>query len=86
VKDKLGSDGGEVLMTDLRIGDRFTFDGHVYTVAEPPQSIWGVVELWVEELDWPLQGAESSTVSMDGRIVDGHAISSAPEAGSERDL
>lgn len=52
----------EVQMTDLRIGDRFVFDGNLYTVAEPPQAIWGVVELWVEELDWPLQGSESSTV------------------------
>lgn len=54
--------GEEVLMVDLRIGDQFSFDGSIYTVAEPPQSIWGVVELWVEELDWSLQGSESSTV------------------------
>lgn len=54
--------GEEVLMTDLRIGDRFAFDGHTYTVAEPPQSTWGVVEVWVDELDWPLEGAETSTV------------------------
>ncbi|NYF97066.1 hypothetical protein [Janibacter cremeus] len=52
----------EVLMTDLKIGDQFSFDGSVYTVAEPPQSVWGVVELWVEELNWPLQGSETSTV------------------------
>ncbi|MDN5744600.1 MAG: hypothetical protein L0H31_05705 [Nocardioidaceae bacterium] len=49
-------------MTDLKIGDQFSFDGSVYTVAEPPQSVWGVVELWVEELNWPLQGSETSTV------------------------
>lgn len=49
-------------MTDLRIGDQFTFDRQVYTVVESPQSVWGVVELWVAELDWPLQGSESSTV------------------------
>lgn len=51
-----------VLMTDLRIGDRFIFDGHNYTVVEPPQSTWGVVELWVDELDWPLLGSETSVV------------------------
>lgn len=54
--------GEEVLMTDLRIGDQFSFDRSVYKVTEPPQSIWGVVELWVEELDWPLQGSQISTV------------------------
>lgn len=48
-------------MIDLRVGDHIMFDGSVYTVAESPQSIWGVVELWVEELDWPLQGSETST-------------------------
>lgn len=58
--------GDKVLMTELRIGDRFTFDGHTYTVAEPPQSIWGVVEVWVEELDWPLQGSETSTALRPG--------------------
>lgn len=54
----------EVLMIDLRIGDRFTFDGHAYTVAEPPQSVWGVVEVWVKELDWPMTGGETSTVTL----------------------
>lgn len=49
-------------MTDLQIGDQFTFDRQVYTVVEPPQSVWGVVELWVAELDWPLQGSEISTI------------------------
>lgn len=53
--------GQEVMMIDLSVGDHIMFDGSVYTVAEPPQSIWGVVELWVEELDWPLTGSESST-------------------------
>lgn len=53
--------GKDILMTDLRIGDQFVFDGHTYTVAEPPQSIWGVVEVWIGELDWALQGSESST-------------------------
>lgn len=50
-------------MTQLRIGDRFIFDSEVYTVAEPPQSTWGIVEVWTEELDWPLEGGETSTVS-----------------------
>ena len=62
---------GEVLMTDLQIGDQFTFDRQVYTVVEPPQSVWGVVELWVAELDWPLQGSDRSTVHRWTRGSDG---------------
>lgn len=53
----------EVLLVDLRIGDKFVFDGHTYTVSEPPQSVWGIVEVWVEELDWPMTGGETSTAS-----------------------
>lgn len=53
--------GQEVRMIDLRVGDHIMFDESVHAVAEPPQSTWGVVELWVEELDWPLQGSETST-------------------------
>jgi hypothetical protein len=53
--------GEEVLMMDLQIGDRFIVDDHVYTVEEPPQSVWGLLEVWVEELDWPLDGSDSST-------------------------
>lgn len=45
----------DILMTQLRIGDRFVFDGEVYTVAEPPQSTWGIIEVWTEELDWPFE-------------------------------
>lgn len=52
----------EVLLVGLAIGDQFVFDGHTYTVSEPPQSIWGVVEVSVEELDWPFQGSDASTV------------------------
>ena len=49
----------EVLLVDLIIGDQFVFDGHTYTVSESPQSIWGVVEVWVDEPDWPFQGSEA---------------------------
>ena len=52
----------EILLVDLRIGDQFTFDGFVLTVIEPPQSNWGMVEVWVAEQDWPFEGGELSTV------------------------
>lgn len=54
----------EVLMTDLRIGEQFLFDGDVVTVTDPPEESWGVVDVWVEELDFPLQGGTLSTVDI----------------------
>lgn len=53
-------------MTDLRVGEQFYFDGELYTVAEPPQCLWGLVELWVEELDVAFEGSETSTVYRPG--------------------
>lgn len=55
-----------ILMTQLRIGDRFIFDGETYPVAEPPQSTWGMVEAWTEELNGPVEGVETSTIERQG--------------------
>lgn len=54
--------GDEVLLVDLKFGDRFVFDDFVFTVIEPPQCNWGLVEVWIEEQDWPFEGGETSTV------------------------
>lgn len=50
--------GSDVLLTRLRMGDRFAFDDEVLTVVEPPQIVWGLVEVWVAEWDTPFQGTE----------------------------
>lgn len=47
----------KTLVVDLRVGDRFLFDGHTLTVAEPPQDTWGIVEVDVEEWDFPFMGS-----------------------------
>lgn len=55
-------------MTDLRVGDRFVFYGHTLTVAEAPQDIWGIVEVALEELDFPFMGSSTrSTVHVTHR-------------------
>lgn len=56
--------GRDVLLTSLRIDDRFVFDGDVLTVAEPPQTVWGLVEVWVEEHNRPFEGTELTLVSL----------------------
>lgn len=63
--EKKASDRIEVQMADLDIGDQFEFDGAVLTVSEPAQDIWGICEVWVEELDFPLMGSTArSTVHL----------------------
>lgn len=51
-----------VRLVDLVVDDRFVFDGAVLTVIEPAQDIWGVAEVWVQELDFPLMGSSSMSV------------------------
>lgn len=55
--------GHGTLLVDLQVGDRFDFDGHTLTVAEPPEETWGIVEVAVEEWDFPFVGSSTrSTV------------------------
>ena len=63
------SDSGPgTLLVDLRVGDRFVFDGHMLTVAEAPQDVWGIVEVVVEEWDFPFMGSSTrSTVRVTQR-------------------
>ena len=49
---------------DLGVGDRFLFDDQVLTVAEPPQVTWGLVEIWVEEWDYPFEATDSTKVDL----------------------
>lgn len=51
-------------VVELVIGDQFLFDDQVLTVAEPPQLNWGLVEVWVEEWDYPFEASVSSRVQV----------------------
>lgn len=62
----------DTAVMDLRVGDAFLFDGQVLTVAEPPQAVWGLVEIWVEEWDRPFESMVGSTVPQQRHSANGY--------------